>query len=359
MVQAPPAVRDITLRDRHKGSLAGSGPKARYCPAIGLNYRRKNDGYPRPDQILSRRWTHALYGLKGIIEMRINKYIFGKRAKDRIKRVYSSLDIDLTELTKKYSSESWCIKARALLSRADQFLKDGDIEGSWHCLHAAERETVYSLNADELKLRATLLEKESSKMIGWRVEAMREMLKAQPITHERVLLAMALRDDYDGNQYHKIWLTADQLGLLAWISLPLSSLLLPLIIHAHMQGVGTAHDDPVRWGWSMVMAVAYLGILGSTFSAAQSLMSLTTDSSRIPQRVANHWITLLRCLLGSVAGIAGYAFYYSGLVNIHIGDDADTIAVSLTVAFIFGYAGEKLIARVAETLSGSPKGKNQ
>jgi len=291
--------------------------------------------------------------------MQLKGYIWGRRAKDRIKRVYSSLDIKLKELEKTHSSDSWCSKARALLDRTDQFLKCGDIEGSWHCLHAAERETVYALDADELRLKTTLLQKESSKMTGWRVEAMREILKAQPITHEQVVSAMALRDEYDGNQYHKIWLTADQLGLLAWISLPLSVLLAPLIVHSHMRGMGTAHDYPDRWGWSMVLAVVYLGILGSTFSAAQSLMSLTTDSSRIPQRVANHWITLIRCLFGSVAGIAGYAFYHSGLVNIKIGDNADAIAVSLTVAFIFGYAGEKLIARVAETLSGSGKSKSQ
>jgi hypothetical protein len=291
--------------------------------------------------------------------MQVNRYIFGERAKDRIKGAYTSLKIKLDELEKMHSSESWCIQARESLNCADQFLKDGDIEGSWQCLHMAERQTVYSFNDEELKLRAMLLQKESSKMTGWRVDAMQELLKAQPITHTKVELAMALRDEYDGNLYHKIWLTADQLGLLAWISFPLSALLLPLVIHSHMRGVGAAHDDPNPWGWAMVLAVLYLGILGSTFSAAQSLMSLTIDSSRIPQRVANHWVTLIRCLFGSVAGIAGYAFYRSGLVNIRIGNDSDAIAVSLTVAFIFGYAGEKLIARVAETLGNSAKGKNQ
>ena len=96
------------------------------------------------------------------------------------------------------------------------------------------------------------------------------------------------------------------------------------------------------------------GHAGGTFSVAQSIITDTSDA-RIPERVANHWVTFIRALYGAVAGFAGYCFLLSNIINIKIGDGKDSVAIGLTVAFLFGYAGERLIAKMADSVGAASK----
>ena len=77
-------------------------------------------------------------------------------------------------------------------------------------------------------------------------------------------------------------------------------------------------------------------------------MSAGTDA-KIPERVANQFVTSSRALFGAGAGLAGYAFYQSKLLHITIGNDAAP-GGALAVAFLFGFAGEQLIAHVLGAL---------
>ncbi len=108
----------------------------------------------------------------------------------------------------------------------------------------------------------------------------------------------------------------------------------------------------------MVITVLVLGMFGGAFSVAQSIIT-DTSGERIPERVANHWVTFIRALSGSVSGLAGYAFYRSKIINITVGDGKDATAIALAVAFLFGYAGERLIAKVADTIGVSGESKKR
>ena len=94
----------------------------------------------------------------------------------------------------------------------------------------------------------------------------------------------------------------------------------------------------------MVAAVLFFGLLGAAISAAGSLMSASADA-RIPERVANRFVTSSRALFGADAGLAGYAFYRSKVLDIHVGSDT-VPSGALAVAFLFGFGGELLITRV-------------
>lgn len=100
------------------------------------------------------------------------------------------------------------------------------------------------------------------------------------------------------------------------------------------------------WAYQMVAAVLFFGLLGAAISAAGSLMS--DKASGIPERVANQFVTNARAWFGAGVGLAGYAFYQSKLLDIHIssiGSDCGS-AGAFAVAFLFGFVGERLIVRV-------------
>ena len=81
----------------------------------------------------------------------------------------------------------------------------------------------------------------------------------------------------------------------------------------------------------MVAAVLFFGLLGTAISAAGSLMSASADA-RIPERVANRFVTSSRALFGAGAGLAGYAFYQSKVLDIRVGSDT-VPSGALAVAF--------------------------
>jgi len=97
-------------------------------------------------------------------------------------------------------------------------------------------------------------------------------------------------------------------------------------------------------------AVLSFGLLGAAFSVAQALIT-GENQARIPERVANNFVTITRALFGTAAGLAGYAFLESKTLNITVVDHGASGA--LAIAFLFGYAGERLIARVVGSVSGS------
>ena len=98
------------------------------------------------------------------------------------------------------------------------------------------------------------------------------------------------------------------------------------------------------WGYQMVGAVLFFGLLGAAFSAAGSLMS-TDAVARIPERVANQFVTIARAFFGSGIGLAGYAFYQSKILDLHFGNESGP-GGAMTIAFLFGFGGERLIAQV-------------
>ena len=288
-------------------------------------------------------------------------WIMGERAYARLRREFLTFQVDLNYLAGRQGSDRrWIESANLELERAREFLELKDVEGGWHCLHAAQRYAIHGLDSEQLADRAVLLSAEKQKLSPWRAKAIETLLSDKSkLTAERLIEATKLRDDHDANQYHKIWLTADQLGLLSYTSFIGLVFLAPIISYFHYQQFEIRDKTwiqvpPSPWGFTMVVAVLVLGMLGGAFSVVQSIITDTSDA-RIPERVANHWVTFIRALYGAVAGLAGYCFLLSNIVNIKIGDGKDSVAIGLTVAFLFGYAGERLIAKMADSVGASSK----
>jgi 8-oxo-dGTP diphosphatase len=244
----------------------------------------------------------------------------------------------------------WVAATYDQLGNVERYLEDEDIEGGWLSLHAARRNMVFGLSKTELAIQAAILREETAKVSSWRGKVMKNILSVTDdrLAADRVKEAMALRDEYAANQYHKIWLMGDQLGVLLKIRGLAVPLLVPLIVFFSRHSEGSLPP----WGYQTVMSVLFFGLLGATFSVAQSLIN-DTNEARIVERVANHFVTIARAFFGGVAGLAGYAFLESKVIHISLGTD-DSTGGALAFAFLFGYTGERLVARVAGSVS-APK----
>lgn len=298
--------------------------------------------------------------------------LWGRRNRDRLRREVEAFRVELEflEQRSKASDLTWSRAAREQLGNIRRFFyEEKEAEGGWHCLNLARRHAVFGLEQPELSLQAAVLLEEAGKLSSWREEAVRKVLlardkdsgkkasdtpedgskkgaiaSASAITPAQVALAMEIRDGFGENQYHKIWLTLDQLKFIVWIGGVALGLFLLLIA---LRPFG---PNPEEWGLETTIAVSLLGIMGAAFSAAQAMIS-GSDGSKIPERMTNHLVTLARTLAGAVAGLAGYAFYKSKILQVTLGDDR--VSTFLAIAFIFGYAGEKLISKVAGTIAGN------
>jgi len=274
----------------------------------------------------------------------LDKLFHLKRARARLSRECEVFGVELRFLEGRAEGpdKTWAEAARRHLSAARRYEKAGEIEGGWVCLHAAQRQTVFGLDPKEVLHRAQILRLEAKKISSWRADAINSSLGKDEITREQLSFAMALRDEHFANRYHKVWLSGDQLRILIGICGP-ALLLFVLLITFRLQAF-LDYDSENAWSWPVVLAVMVFGLMGASFSCAQSLIGETGIRS-IPERVADHYVTLTRVFSGAMVGLASYSFYVSKAFTIK--GLEDSIGAAFTIAFIFGYSGEKLVARVA------------
>ena len=268
-----------------------------------------------------------------------------RKQQARLTHALATFDIELAFLEQRAAAgpSLWAGTARAHLAEAHRFASSGDTDGAWQALHAAQRATLYGLTAEELEMRAAVVRAEAEKLAGWRLKAVAALLAGADVrlTPERVAQAALIRDEDAANRYSRIRLTAEQVKLLFGLVSAGTAVLGSVMILA-------PRDVPAAgWEYPLIAAVLLFGLLGACFSAAQSLIGSTTEV-RIPERIANRHVTTARVIFGAVAGLAGYAFIQSRVLNIQFGDN--NVAAALTVAFLFGYTGDRAIARVAGIL---------
>ena len=270
-------------------------------------------------------------------------WLRNRRGVARLHREFQTFRVEIAFLKQRSRrlDDAWVQAVEDQLKNVHQYLGRIDIEGGWYCLHSARRLAVFGLDGAEIADRARILREESQKLVSWRREAVLKILSLNDdITPTRLEEALALRDEYAANQYHKIWLMGDQLRLLLRIS---SAALVLLLLTLYFVPV-----EPSIWDYRLMATVLLVGVLGAGFSAAQSLIS-NTGGNQIPERVANHFVTIARTFFGATAALAGYVLYKSRLFSITIGDSG--IGAALAIGFLFGYTGEKLISRIADTVS--------
>ncbi len=252
------------------------------------------------------------------------------RVHARLLRESEAFRVELVFLERRtgQTDKSWAAAAHDQLDHVTRCLDSNDIEGGMFCLHAAQRYAVYGLNKTELVARAYILREQAAKISSWRGEAMEGLLSVldDELTPERIIDAMALRDEETTNQYYKTRLTGDHLRILLIICSLAVVALLPFMLLA----------GPAR----MIAPVLLFGLLGASFSAAHLLMRGKNES-----RIPNVFVMLTPVLFGAVAGLAGYAIYEYAAWVLQI--SSPHIGGVLGLAFLFGMLGQRALSRLA------------
>lgn len=143
---------------------------------------------------------------------RSHKWFWSQRSDyARLQREVKSFCIDLAflEARSQEPDRAWAEAARTEIQNVQEYLSNEDnIEGGWVSLHAARRHFVHGLSPGERQMQASILRAEAPKLISWRGKEMENLLSVrdEELTVHRITAAMALRDEYFSNQYHKIWL---------------------------------------------------------------------------------------------------------------------------------------------------------
>lgn len=253
-----------------------------------------------------------------------------ERVHARVLREAEAFRVELAFLERRNGpgDKPWATAAHDQLANVLRCLESNDIEGALFCLHAARRFAVYGLNKTEFITRAHILREEAQKIGAWRGDAMDSLLSVndEDLSADRLADAMKLRDDESTDQYYRNRLAGDHLKILLTICALAVVGMLPLMLLS----------GPAR----MVGPVLLFGLLGSSFSAAQSLMKGKSDSI-----IPNVFVTLTPVLFGAVAGLAGYAVheYLSGIFSFpraHWG-------ALLGLSFLFGMLCQRVLARFA------------
>ena len=284
-----------------------------------------------------------------------HSWLTENRGASRLEKEFRLLSVEAERLTARpaFKASAECKSMQDSLASCSKSssAKPRDVEGAWADLNAARMYLLYALRPDELAAKKVILLLEKDKVTNWRRNAIEKLLENKPGTAADVAEATFLLNEYNANQYYKIWLAADQLGILMWLSACGLALLVPLLVLVHKDWNASFHTGwkPAAWSVTMLSAVLFFGIEGGAFSVAQGLFP-DLGKSKVPDRVANNWTMLIRALFGSVAGMAGYAFLQADLLKLRTILGNDDLATRLAVAFIFGYTGEKLISSVSSSL---------
>jgi 8-oxo-dGTP diphosphatase len=253
-----------------------------------------------------------------------------ERVRARLLREAEAFRVELSFLQQRsgLGDRSWANAAQDQLDNVMRCLETNDIEGGLVCLNAAHRFGVYGLQPTELFTRAEILREEADKISSWRGAAIEKLLSVpdEQLTADRIADAMKLRDEESTNQHYRTRLAGDFLRILLIVcSVAVLGILPLLLLTGKSRAIGP---------------VLLFGLLGSSFSAAHSLMRGKNDSM-----IPNMFVMLTPVLFGPLAGLAAFGIheYLSGVFNFsytHWG-------AMLTMAFLFGMLVQRVLARLA------------
>jgi uncharacterized membrane protein len=274
----------------------------------------------------------------------------GAIAETRIRLNLEAGGIDPGESTK-----PWVHTADEFLTSSEQYLDARNIHQGWVSLTSAQRAILSHSDDPEVERAAIALWREANKVTGWRAKAIGDLicspkgellpeLRARPIpaeSRERVISAVALRDDEFHTTYFKILLRRRhlfQLFLFLWLGVALCLLL------SVSKVLPAPFDDPQQ-----VAAVILFGALGAGLSVGQGLLAADV-SARIPAQLIGSFVVWMRPGIGAVAALTALALLHANKTLQVLGSYTSEPGVVLAVAFAAGFS-ERFIVGAIERIS--------
>jgi hypothetical protein len=240
--------------------------------------------------------------------------------------------------------------ALSFFSKALTAFYQHDFEGSWKCLSEVRRLELSMMEPNELAAERVAIEEEGrTKLNGWRSVAFKRIMKEaeKQETLEYLDRALSLISDSQETRFYNISLMRMQANLMAFLLIMLSILFLVFSsqltgLSSQLTGLQESLPETGNLGgnhyWTILVSSFLLGSMGACVSA---LMSFSKPQTlRVPDRLMDFIITLVRPVIGGASAIVSTFFFLSGIIH----GEKFNLAFLLVVAFAFGFS-ERLVMR--------------
>jgi ADP-ribose pyrophosphatase YjhB (NUDIX family) len=262
--------------------------------------------------------------------------------------------IDLSRASMQAKASSWWQGADRHLVQAQKYLADGDLQQGWCSLSAANRMTFLDKSDPErIRSAATKLLNEAGKLSGWRSRTVIALIsddKGKTLADvankpERLVQALAIRDDQFETNYFKIALRRQHL-------LRLAAVLVICILAALILSRRGHFPDPFNNFWLMVCVVLF-GTMGGALSVARGLLK-TDVSAKIPAQQIGAFVIWMRPAIGAAAALISFVLLHASGFHIFGGNVNDPTVV-LTIATASGFS-ERFIVGAIEKIGSDKEG---
>jgi hypothetical protein len=232
--------------------------------------------------------------------------------------------------------------ALSVFSKALTAFYQHDREGCWRCLSELHRLELSIMAPSELAARRVAIEEEGkTKLNGWRSDAFKRLMKEKQQDLEYLRHADSLISDSQETKFFNISLVRRQANLMACVLMVLSILF--LIIASQLVKLGAPLTEDLGGNHYRTILVSSF-LLGSMGACVSALMSFSKPQRlRVPDRVLDSIITLVRPVIGGASALMSSFFLISGIVN----EKSLTIATLFVVAFAFGFSERLVMSSVS------------
>jgi 8-oxo-dGTP pyrophosphatase MutT (NUDIX family) len=299
--------------------------------------------------------------------------IGGSSSKRRLERDLALSQIEIRSLgerdAQRDANADWIRNSLQLLQRAEDICKYGAIDDAWNALKAARRWSLYGLfhqNKTLFDSMAQSIHREgTAKKIDseWRKDVIRELLSEgnkeftfKPIDKSedigKVFWAQQVLDDYQNSAYEKMYIFKKRLSFLniaAFLTIPMWIIFAPQL--NKLKGIGGNMPFPILW-----LLVVLSGITGAIFSGFVRSFGNEIERLRIPNQIAESYISYARLFVGAISAIGATTLLSSGLIQI---GSALSLGLVLSVAFISGFTEKLLQNAIDKSVTPPQKSKSQ
>ena len=256
----------------------------------------------------------------------------------------------------------WIVSAIKLLTDAERCMNNGDIDEAWKCFHATQRMEVYSMDTDQIIVKAALMRSEAEKIGGWRQKAIQELLDIKTLFSsppqnlkemppsgvvEKVIQSALLRDECFQNQAHKDALVKEHIRFLSLVAITVVVML--LLFWLITKGINSSISQNAL----VLLHCPLFGMLGAVFSAALNVQR-TALSSHIPELLNARILTTLRLFIGGISAFIIFIFinsqFVSSLFSLDSNNKISYIYSFYFIAFVSGFS-ERLVLKAIDTVS--------
>lgn len=297
-------------------------------------------------------------GRRPMIREMLARSRFKSVSLNRLNNTFAVFQADLDTIIEAKNVDSqpvtgWQRRSQELLKQAQKAAGDGNAELGWRCLKAADRFTLYGMDAEQLAIEAGSILAEATDedkdLSNWRKVRVRELLCDQTrklkkeLRKSEVVRAKRIVDEHHDNIYQKAEILRRRLRILAamcGIAVVAWLLLSPFAPYA-----SSVTEATTRAPWLAWLGIVVAGVFGAILSGFASSTATDQKTTRIPLELAASTITVARFSIAMVGSLAAAILMASGLLNVP--KQTQTYEIMLAVALAAGFS-DRLVLRGIE-----------